>query len=126
MSAYNSWVSNHHGLLSTRHANVYPNRYDGIPAISDYHTLTEILREEWGYKYFVISDAGATDRLCNAFNLCRSSPIDMEAVTLQALPAGNDVEMGGGSLCVTCMSVLCTKKHVTNNPTVTSRRSPSW
>ncbi|OJJ41465.1 hypothetical protein ASPWEDRAFT_23552 [Aspergillus wentii DTO 134E9] len=71
--------------------------YDGIPAISDYHTLTEILREEWGYDYWVISDAGATDRLCTAFRLCRSSPIDMEAITLQALPAGNDVEMGGGS-----------------------------
>ncbi|KAK1145728.1 hypothetical protein N8T08_003966 [Aspergillus melleus] len=71
--------------------------YDGIPAISDYHTLTEILREEWGYEYFVISDAGATDRLCNAFQLCESDPIDMNAVTLQALPAGNDVEMGGGS-----------------------------
>ncbi|KAL4890124.1 glycoside hydrolase superfamily [Aspergillus ambiguus] len=71
--------------------------YDGIPAVSDYHTLTEILREEWGYDYYVISDAGGTDRLCNSFKLCRSSPIDMEAVTLQALPAGNDVEMGGGS-----------------------------
>jgi beta-glucosidase len=45
-----------------------------------------------------MSDAGGTDRLCNAFKLCRSNPIDMEAVTLQALPAGNDVEMGGGSL----------------------------
>ncbi|KAL4980160.1 glycoside hydrolase superfamily [Aspergillus desertorum] len=71
--------------------------YDGIPAISDYHLLTEILREEWGYEYFVISDAGATDRLCNAFHTCESSPIDSESVTLQALPAGNDVEMGGGS-----------------------------
>ncbi|KAL4788112.1 glycoside hydrolase superfamily [Aspergillus varians] len=71
--------------------------YDGIPAVSDYHLLTEILREEWGYEYFVISDAGATDRLCNAFHLCESSPIDSESVTLQALPAGNDVEMGGGS-----------------------------
>ncbi|EAW12608.1 putative beta-glucosidase [Aspergillus clavatus NRRL 1] len=71
--------------------------YDGVPAVSDYHTLTEILREEWGYDYFVMSDAGGTDRLCTAFKLCRSSPIDMEAVTLQALPAGNDVEMGGGS-----------------------------
>jgi beta-glucosidase len=72
-------------------------RYDGVPAVSDYHTLTEILREEWGYKYWVTSDAGATDRLCTAFKLCRSSPIDKEAVTLQVLPAGNDVEMGGGS-----------------------------
>ncbi|KAI9371267.1 glycoside hydrolase superfamily [Aspergillus egyptiacus] len=71
--------------------------YDGIPAVSDYHLLTEILREEWGYEYFVISDAGATDRLCNNFHVCRSDPIDSEAVTLQALPAGNDVEMGGGS-----------------------------
>lgn len=72
-------------------------RYDGIPAVSDYHLLTEILREEWGYEYFVMSDAGATDRLCNNFRLCESSPIDSESVTLQALPAGNDVEMGGGS-----------------------------
>ncbi|KAL4909380.1 hypothetical protein BDW74DRAFT_174584 [Aspergillus multicolor] len=71
--------------------------YDGIPAVADYHLLTEILREEWGYEYFVISDAGATDRLCNNFHTCASSPIDSESVTLQALPAGNDVEMGGGS-----------------------------
>lgn len=72
--------------------------YDGIPAIADHHLLTEILREEWGYEYFVISDAGASDRVCNAFHLCQSDPIDMEAVTLSILPAGNDVEMGGGSL----------------------------
>ncbi|KAL4957495.1 glycoside hydrolase superfamily [Aspergillus filifer] len=71
--------------------------YDGIPAVADHHILTEILREEWGYEYFVISDAGATDRLCNNFHTCASDPIDSEAVTLQALPAGNDVEMGGGS-----------------------------
>ncbi len=71
--------------------------YDGIPAVADNHLLTDILRKEWGYDYFVISDAGATDRLCNAFHLCQSSPIDMESVTLMALPAGNDVEMGGGS-----------------------------
>ncbi|QKX60989.1 uncharacterized protein TRUGW13939_08135 [Talaromyces rugulosus] len=71
--------------------------YDGIPAVSDHHTLTEILREEWGYDYWVISDAGGTDRLCTAFKLCQSSPIDSEAITLAALPAGNDVEMGGGS-----------------------------
>ncbi|KAL5342870.1 glycoside hydrolase superfamily [Aspergillus crustosus] len=80
-----------HSVMSAYHS------YDGVPAVADYHLLTEILREEWGYEYFVISDAGATDRLCNAFHVCESSPIDSESVTLQALPAGNDVEMGGGS-----------------------------
>ncbi|KAL2010358.1 hypothetical protein VTN00DRAFT_6165 [Thermoascus crustaceus] len=71
--------------------------YDGIPAVADHHTLTDILRDEWGYKYWVTSDAGGTDRICTAFKLCRSNPIDSEAVALKALPAGNDVEMGGGS-----------------------------
>ncbi|KAI0379024.1 glycoside hydrolase family 3 protein [Hypomontagnella monticulosa] len=71
--------------------------YDGVPAVADKHTLTDILRGEWGYKYFVMSDAGATDRLCNDFKMCRSKPIDSEAVVNYALPAGNDVEMGGGS-----------------------------
>ncbi|KAI0169242.1 glycoside hydrolase family 3 protein [Hypoxylon sp. FL1284] len=71
--------------------------YDGIPAVADKHTLTDILRGEWGYKYFVMSDAGATDRLCNDFKMCKTNPIDSEAVVSYALPAGNDVEMGGGS-----------------------------
>lgn len=71
--------------------------YDGIPAIADHHMMTEILRDEWGYKYWLTSDAGATDRLCCSFKMCQCKPIDMEAVTLYALPAGNDVEMGGGS-----------------------------
>ncbi|KAF2732767.1 glycoside hydrolase [Polyplosphaeria fusca] len=71
--------------------------YDGIPAIADAHMMTEILRHEWGYKYWLTSDAGATDRLCCAFKMCQCKPIDSEAVTMYALPAGNDVEMGGGS-----------------------------
>ncbi|KAJ4287726.1 hypothetical protein N0V90_012430 [Kalmusia sp. IMI 367209] len=73
------------------------NSYDGIPTVADHHMMTEILREEWGYKYWLTSDAGATDRLCCAFKMCTCKPIDSEAVTLYALPAGNDVEMGGGS-----------------------------
>lgn len=71
--------------------------YDGVPAISDHHTLTDVLRGEWGYKYWVTSDAGATDRLCWAFKMCTYTPIDSEKITMYALPAGNDVEMGGGS-----------------------------
>lgn len=78
--------------------------YDGIPQVADYHTLTEILREEWGYEYWVSSDAGATDRLSSPFEICApptAPPLapseGSECITLNALPAGNDVEMGGGS-----------------------------
>ncbi|KAF1944275.1 glycoside hydrolase [Clathrospora elynae] len=75
--------------------------YDGIPSVADDHLQQTILRDEWGYKYWVTSDAGATDRLCCNFKLCQcktaDKPIDSEAVTLMALPSGNDVEMGGGS-----------------------------
>ncbi|KAI5781274.1 putative beta-glucosidase [Geopyxis carbonaria] len=69
--------------------------YDGIPAAADYHLLTEVLREEWGYKYHVMTDAGGSDKLCNDHGLCERG--DKEAVTMLALTAGNDVEMGGGS-----------------------------
>ncbi|KAF4630127.1 hypothetical protein G7Y89_g8016 [Cudoniella acicularis] len=71
--------------------------YDGVALVANHHILTGILRNEWGYKYWVTSDAGATDRLCDSFKMCQSKPLDKEAVALFALPAGNDVEMGGGS-----------------------------
>jgi len=75
--------------------------YDGIPSVADDHLQETILRKEWGYKYWLTSDAGATDRLCCNFKLCRcktaDTPVDKEAITLMTLPNGNDVEMGGGS-----------------------------
>lgn len=81
--------------------------YDGIPSVADPHLQETILREEWGYNYWVTSDAGATDRLCCTFKLCQcktaDKPIDKKAVTLMTLPNGNDVEMGGGSC--TCFSL---------------------
>lgn len=54
--------------------------YDGVPAVADKHALTDILRGEWGYEYWVSSDAGATDRLCTAFMMCQANPIDTEAI----------------------------------------------
>jgi beta-glucosidase len=92
-----------YAVMSAYHA------YDGIPAVADYHMLTEILRDEWGmlsifwalvyrvtdffvgYKYFVSSDAGATDRLFKNFLTCGVN--DFGCVTEQCLTAGNDVEV---------------------------------
>ncbi|KAK4184891.1 glycoside hydrolase [Podospora australis] len=86
--------------------------YDGIPAVADPHLLTDILRGEWGYKYFTMTDAGASDRLCNAFRMCEANPIDKEAVVKYILPAGGDVEMGGGSYSFEKIPELVAAKRI--------------
>ena len=45
--------------------------YDGVPLVANEQMLTDILRNEWGYKYFTMSDAGGTDRLGYAFKMCK-------------------------------------------------------
>lgn len=61
--------------------------YDGIPSVADHHLLTDILRGEWGYQYWVTSDAGATDRLCDAFKMCRAKPLDKHAIVQYVSPS---------------------------------------
>ena len=48
--------------------------------------------------------------------MCRSKPIDKEAITMFALPAGNDVEMGGGSYSEWPFSVNSVRTVLTNFP----------
>lgn len=57
------------------------NSYDGVAVVASKFLLTDILRGEWNYEYFTMSDAGATDRLCYAFKMCEEKPIDKVAVT---------------------------------------------
>jgi hypothetical protein len=56
------------------------NSYDGVPMVANEHVLTDILRGEWGYEYFVISDAGGTARLAKDFRVCALE--DDECITL--------------------------------------------
>lgn len=57
------------------------NSYDGVPTVADHHLLTDILRNEWGYEYFVISDAGGTARVADAFSICARD--DNECITTE-------------------------------------------
>ncbi|KAJ7983164.1 glycoside hydrolase superfamily [Mycena polygramma] len=68
--------------------------YDGIPAVANTHLLTDILRNEWGYKYWVTSDAGAVDNLLAQFHqVCDTR----ECAAKTALENGISGEMGGGT-----------------------------
>ncbi|KAJ7620968.1 glycoside hydrolase superfamily [Roridomyces roridus] len=67
--------------------------YDGIPAVSNTHLLTDILRNEWGYKYWVTCDAGSVDNLIGTHFTCATR----ECAAKVALENGIQGEMGGGS-----------------------------
>ncbi|KAF8148855.1 glycoside hydrolase superfamily [Crassisporium funariophilum] len=73
--------------------------YDGIPAIANTHLLTDIasfafwLRNEWGYKYWVTTDAGSVDLLISLHGTCDTR----ECAAKVALENGLSGEMGGGT-----------------------------
>ena len=65
------------------------NSINGIPASADPFTLTQILRKEWGFDGFVVSDWGAVAELKN------HSIGDGPTVARKALEAGVDMDMEG-------------------------------
>ncbi|KAI3598503.1 glycoside hydrolase family 3 protein [Moniliophthora roreri] len=66
--------------------------YDGIPAVANKHLLTDILRNEWKYPYWVTSDAGGVDLLQNQHFVCETR--ECSAKTAVENYSG---EMGGGT-----------------------------
>lgn len=65
------------------------NSINGVPATADPFTLTQILRKEWGFDGFVVSDWGAVAELIN------HSIGDGPTVARKALEAGTDMDMEG-------------------------------
>ncbi len=68
------------------------NDLNGIPATANHHTLTEILRDEWKFKGFVVSDYDAVHEL-----IPHGISDDDARATLEALTAGVDMDMVDGA-----------------------------
>ncbi|KAF7792066.1 hypothetical protein EIP86_003094 [Pleurotus ostreatoroseus] len=66
--------------------------YDGIPAVANTHLLTDILRNQWGYKYWVTGDAGSIDLLITTHGVCP----DRECAARTGVENYSG-EMGGGT-----------------------------
>ncbi len=67
------------------------NSYDGIPCSSNRWLLSDILRNEWGFKGFVVSDYGSVGGILDLHHTAGSK----EETAAQAVAAGMDVELPG-------------------------------
>ena len=63
------------------------NTYDGIPVQASPYFLTELLRNQYGFKGYVVSDSGAVERLYNQHGVAE----DFEDAIVQAVNAGLNV-----------------------------------
>jgi beta-glucosidase len=68
------------------------NEIDGIPCTTNEYLLQDVLRQEWGFDGFIITDCGAISMLVNGHDVAE----DGEAAAVSALKAGIDMEMSGG------------------------------
>ena len=59
------------------------NDYDGIPITGNYHFLTEILRHEWGFKGYVVSDSEAVEYLQTKHKVSKNE-VDAAAAVVNA------------------------------------------
>ena len=59
------------------------NDYDGIPITGNYHFLTEILRQEWGFKGYVVSDSEAVEYLYSKHKVSKNA-VDAAAEVVNA------------------------------------------
>lgn len=64
---------------------------NGVPATANHHTLTDILRDEWGFNGFVVSDYTSVKEL-----IAHGIAADSREAVLRAIMAGVDMDMAGG------------------------------
>lgn len=76
------------------------NEIDGIPATANKWLLTEVLRQQWGFDGFVISDYTAVEEMVtHGFG-------DLNTVSAKALTAGLDMDMVSEGLLTTLTQSL--------------------
>jgi len=68
------------------------NDLGGVPASANRHTLTDILRGEWRFAGFVVSDWGSIEELVD-----HGVAADVRAASRAALAAGVDMDMASGA-----------------------------
>jgi beta-glucosidase len=76
------------------------NVVDAVPATGNHWLLTELLRDQWGFKGFVVTDYTATNEMIN------HGLGDLQTVSALALKAGTDMDMVGEGFLTTLKKSL--------------------
>ena len=80
------------------------NEIDGIPATANKWLLTDLLRKEWSFKGFVVTDyTGNNEMIDHGIG-------DLQTVTAKALRAGSDMDMVGEGFLNTLKKSLVEEK----------------
>lgn len=75
---------------------------DGVPCSANRWLLHDVLRDEWGFEGFVVSDWDNIGRMIYDQNVCATLE---EAIAL-AVPAGNDMAMVTTNFCETTLKLV--------------------
>ncbi len=76
------------------------NEIDGVPATANKWLLTDVLRKQWGFKGFVVSDyTGINEMVDHGIG-------DLQTVSARALMAGLDMDMVGEGMLTTLAKSL--------------------
>lgn len=92
------------------------NEIDGIPATANKWLLTDLLRKQWGFKGFVVTDyTGINEMVDHGIG-------DLQAVSARALKAGIDMDMVGEGFLTTLQKSLKEGKVTINEINAACRR----
>jgi beta-glucosidase len=76
------------------------NEIEGVPATANKWLLTDVLRKQWGFKGFVVTDyTGINEMIDHGIG-------DLQTVSARALNAGIDMDMVGEGILTTTMKSL--------------------
>lgn len=77
------------------------NSIDGVPCTSNYYLLTQLLRNEWNFHGFVVSDLYSIEGIHESHFVAPTK----ENAAVQAVTAGVDVDLGGDAYTNLCHAV---------------------
>lgn len=103
---YNEYLPPYHAAVKAGVGSVMTsfNEIDGIPASGNRWLMTELLRDQWGFDGFVVTDYTAINEMID------HGMGDLQTVSAMSLRAGTDMDMVGEGFLTTLKKSLDEKK----------------